>query len=79
MGLLWPWILARFALTPLVLWLYRRALTPPSKSNLYFGDLALVERAGAEGGALRRHLPALSYRELGRTLAWRTKRKEVSA
>ncbi|UCH25815.1 MAG: VWA domain-containing protein [Trueperaceae bacterium] len=61
MGLLWPWIIALFALTPLVLWLYRRALTPPSKSNLYFGDLALVERAGAEGGALRRHLPALSY------------------
>lgn len=60
-GFLWPWMLPLLLALPLLVWLYRRAMRPPSKSVALHPDVALLARAAARRRRWTAHVAAAFY------------------
>jgi len=60
MSLLWPWALALLLLVPLLVWLYGRALRPPSELVVLHPDAGALARSRKALGGWQ-HLPAGLY------------------
>ena len=56
-----PWALLLLLTLPLLVWLARRAVKPPSRTVALHPDLALLTAASARGKRWGRHAPALVY------------------
>lgn len=60
-GFIWPGMLALLLAIPLLVWLYRRALRPPSKSVALHPDVALLARAAGRRRRWTAHIAAVLY------------------
>ncbi|HKI55521.1 MAG TPA: VWA domain-containing protein [Trueperaceae bacterium] len=60
-GFMWPWMLGLLLLLPLLVWLYRRAMTPPAESVALHPDVALLARAASRRRRWTAHVAASLY------------------